>query len=143
MTKPISTRVHGVIDYGWAAVATGLAKRIDGATATARLLRGAAATATTSSMLTKYEYGALPVIPMRGHLALDVALCSTLLVAPLFLPESERRYALLPAALGFAGLVTALFTRPRSPRELGDEFVGLYGGDREVSMVADQRPYLE
>lgn len=140
MTKPISTRTHGMIDYGWAAAAAALAQQVNGATATARLLRGAATTATASSLLTNYECGALRLLPMRGHLALDFALCSTLLVSPLFLPESERRYAILPTALGLAGLVVGLLTRPRSPLELGDEFVGLYGGGREVSMVADQVP---
>jgi hypothetical protein len=140
MTKPISTRTHGIIDYGWAGAATALAKRADHATATARLLRSAAAIASASSAMTNYEYGALRMIPMRGHLAIDFALCSALMVAPLFLPPSERRYALLPAALGMAGIVTAFFTRPRSPLELGDEFGGLYGGGREVSMVADQDP---
>jgi hypothetical protein len=79
-------------------------------------------------------------MPMKGHLALDFALSSVLLVAPLFLPQSERRYAILPTLLGAAGLVTALLTRPRSPLELGDEFGGLYGGKGEVSMVADQTP---
>lgn len=140
MRKPISTRTHGMIDYGWAATATALSKQVNGATATARLLRGAATTATTNSLVTNYEYGALRLMPMKGHLALDFALSSVLLVAPLFLPQSERRYAILPTLLGAAGLVTALLTRPRSPLELGDEFVGLFGGEREVSMVADQDP---
>jgi hypothetical protein len=140
MTKPISTRTHGIIDYGWAAAATALAKRANGETSTARLLRSAATVATVTSAMTNYEYGALRVLPMRGHLALDFALCSALMVSPLFLPASERRYALWPAALGIAGLVAGLLTRPRSPLELGDEFGGLYGGGREVSMVADQDP---
>jgi hypothetical protein len=140
MTKPISTRTHGIIDYGWAAAATALAKRADDAPATARLLRSAATLATATSALTNYEYGALRLLPMKGHLAFDFALCSALLVSPLFLPESERRHAIMPTALGLAGLVAGLLTRPRSPLELGDEFAGLYGGGREVSMVADQAP---
>jgi hypothetical protein len=113
---------------------------VNGATATARLLRGAATTATASSLVTNYECGALRLMPMKGHLALDFALSSALLVSPLFLPESERRYAILPTLLGAAGLVTALLTRPRSPLELGDEFGGLHGGEGQVSMVADQGP---
>ena len=140
MTKPISTRTHGIIDYGWAAAATALAKRAEDAPSTARLLRSAASLATATSAVTNYEYGAIRLLPMRGHLAFDFALCSALLVSPLFLPESERRHALVPAALGVAGLITGLLTRPRSPLELGDEFAGLYGGGREISMVADQDP---
>jgi hypothetical protein len=140
MTKPISTRTHGIIDYGWAAAATALARRADDAPSTARLLRNAATLTTATSAITNYEYGAMRLLPMRGHLAFDFAVCSALIVSPLFLPESERRHALIPAALGLAGIITGVLTRPRSPLELGDEFGGLYGGGREVSMVADQDP---
>jgi hypothetical protein len=59
MTKPISTRVHGLIDYGWVAAATALSRRVDGATSTARLLRYAATTTTASSLVTNYEAGAV------------------------------------------------------------------------------------
>ena len=137
MRKPISTRTHGMIDYGWAAAATALARKMDTATSTARLLRTAASAATANSLVTNYEYGTLRLLPMREHLAVDFALCGVLLVSPLFLPASERRGALLAAGLGLTGFVAALLTRPRSPLELGDEFAGMHGGDREVSMVAD------
>jgi hypothetical protein len=137
MRRPITTRTHGMIDYGWAAVATGLSKQMEGATSTAQLLRTASAVATANSLLTNYEFGALRILPMREHLAVDYALAGTLLVSPLLLPASERRHAIWPTLLGLAGLAAALLTRPRSPLELGDEFGGLYGGDREVSMVAD------
>ena len=153
MKKPISTRTHGIIDYGWAALATAFAEQVNGATDTARLLRAAAAAATSSSLVTNYEYGVLRVMPMRGHLALDFALSGALLLSPLFLPQSERRHVWRPVLLGAAGLVTGLLTKTRSPHELGDEFAGLHGGSREVSMVADQtldaavsphlRPHLE
>jgi hypothetical protein len=137
MTKPISTRAHGMIDYSWAAAANSLSMRVAEANATARLLRTAAGAATANALVTNYEYGAMRLLPMRSHLAVDIALCGALLVSPFFLPASERRYAIVPALFGIAGLAAALLTRPRSPHELGDEFVGLYGGGREVSMVAD------
>jgi hypothetical protein len=140
MYKPISTRTHGIIDYGWVAAASALSDRVDGATSTARLLRTAATAAAASSLVTNYESGAVRIMPMRGHLAVDFALCGVLLASPLFLPATERRYALLPVLLGAAGFMTGLLTRPRSPLELGDEFGGLMGGSREVSMVADQDP---
>ncbi|MGH8185623.1 MAG: hypothetical protein ACREUC_03605, partial [Steroidobacteraceae bacterium] len=100
MTKPISTRLHGVIDYTWAAVASALSTRVDGATSTARLLRNAATAVTASSFITNYECGAVRVMPMKGHLALDAVMCSALIASPLFLPASERRYAVVPVLLG-------------------------------------------
>jgi hypothetical protein len=113
VTKPISTRVHGLIDYAWAAAASGLANRLNAAASTARLLNGAASAATASSFVTRYEWGVVPVMPMKGHLAADFALCSVLVASPLFLPASERRAAIIPVVLGAMGFVTALLTDPR------------------------------
>lgn len=140
MNKPISTRVHGMIDYAWSAAASALAKRVNGATSTARLLNGAATAATTSSVLTKYERGVVRVLPMKAHLAVDFAMCSALVASPFYLPASERRYAAIPVALGAMGLVTGLLTQTSSPLEADEEF-GFVGG-RELSTVADQDPDL-
>jgi hypothetical protein len=137
MTKPISTRLHGVIDYTWAAAASALSTRIDGATSTARLLRNAATAATASSFITNYECGAVRVMPMKGHLALDAVMCSALLASPLFLPASERRYAIVPMVLGAIGLVTGLLTETQSPIEAREEFGGMYGGGERWT-VADE-----
>jgi hypothetical protein len=128
MTKPISTRVHGIIDYTWAAAASSSAGRLDGATSTARLLRGAANAATASALVTNYECGAVRLLPMKGHLALDAALCSVLVASPLFLPARERRYAVIPVLLGITGLIVGMLTDTRSPMESEEEFGGLYGG---------------
>jgi len=128
MTKPISTRVHGLIDYSWAATATAWSRRPGSATATCRLLRVAAATATATSFATNYEAGTFRVLPMRAHLAMDFALSAVLLASPFYLPRHERRYAKFPVILGAMGLVAGLLTKPRSPLEIDEEFGGLYGG---------------
>jgi hypothetical protein len=135
MKKPISTRLHGVIDYSWAATANALAKRVNGATSTARLLQGAAAAATASSAITNYEYGAVRLMPMKGHLAMDFVLCSALVASPLFLPKTERRYAAIPLLLGATGLITGLLTKTRSPLEVDEEF-GIFGG-HQLSTTAE------
>lgn len=113
MTKPISTRVHGMIDYAWAAAASALASRLNGAGATSRLLNRAAGAATASSFVTRYEWGIVPLMPMQAHLAADFALCGVLLASPLFLPASERRAAMIPVILGAMGFVTGLLTDTR------------------------------
>jgi hypothetical protein len=128
MTKPISTRMHGLIDYSWTAAATEWSRRADGATAIARLLRYAAATATATSFVTNYEAGRFRLLPMRAHLAMDFALSAALIASPLYLPRHERRYAKFPVLLGAMGLVAGLLTAPRSPLEIDEEFGGLYGG---------------
>ena len=115
-TKPISTRVHGAIDYAWAAAAAALARRM-GPGATARLLERAGAAATASALVTRYEWGAVPLMPMRAHLALDYAVCGVLLASPLFLPAAARRDAAAPVLLGAAGVLVALLTQPRPADE--------------------------
>lgn len=143
MNRPISTRTHGIIDYTWAAAATSLPRLMDDSSATGKLIRTAGTAATVNSAVTNYEAGLVPVMPMRGHLALDILMSGVLLASPLFLPSSERRYAAVPVALGAVGLVTALLTRTRSPLERGEAFQPSY----ELSeAVADpdlaRAPYL-
>ena len=67
--------------------------------------------------------------------ALYLALCTGLVLTPLFLPRSERRCATLPVLLGTAGFLACLFT------EMGDRGAGRFAGfipSRELSeAVAD------
>jgi hypothetical protein len=144
MTKPISTRVHGIIDYAWAGTATSMARRLDRAGAAARLLHGAASAATASALVTNFEYGALRLLPMKGHLAVDTLLCSLLVASPLFLPSAERRHAIVPVLLGIAGLVTGMLTETQSPTESREEFGGMYGGGERWVADPDLResPHL-
>lgn len=138
MNRPISTRTHGVIDYTWATVAAAAPKMMTQRTSTARLIRGASAAATANSMLTNYEAGVMKVMPMKAHLAMDVLMCGALLLSPLFLPRSERRYAAFPVLLGAAGLLTAVMTKTESPMENGLGF----RPSREMSeAVADPDMY--
>lgn len=134
MHRPISTRTHGLIDYAWATTAGTLPKMMDSATATARLVRSAGAAASANSIVTNYEAGVVRILPMRMHLAIDVVLGTALLLAPLFLPRGERRYAAIPMALGAVGLLTSVLTTPDAPPALTSEFTP----SRELSeAVAD------
>ena len=134
MNRPISTRTHGVIDYTWASISAAVPNMMNDGAATARLIRGASAAATTNSMLTNYEGGVMKVMPMKAHLAMDFVMCSALLLSPFFLPSSERRYAAIPMLLGGAGLLTALMTETESPTEQSLSFTP----SRELSeAVAD------
>jgi hypothetical protein len=121
-----------MIDNTWTAAATALAARGNTAASTARLLTGAAAVARTTAMLTNYEGGTIRVLPVKAHLALDAALCSVLIASPLFLPASERRYAVIPVMLGIAGLVASLLTETGSRAE-----------DPDIAAHPHLRPHLE
>lgn len=134
MNRPISTRTHGTIDYTWATTAAALTKILTNAPSAARLIQNAGVAAAANTMLTNYEAGMMKVMPMKAHLAFDMVMCGALLLSPLLLPASERRYALIPMALGAVGFVTALLTETESPMERAYAFTP----SRELSeAVAD------
>jgi hypothetical protein len=148
MTRPISTRTHGFIDYAWASAAGTLPKMMNGATATGRLVQSAAAAAGVNSMVTNYEAGVLRLMPMRMHLAMDVMLGTALVLAPWFLPRSERRYAAVPVALGAVAMLTGLLTRRDAPAEITGEFTPSHElseavADPDVARWPPLRAHLE
>lgn len=109
-----------MIDYAlWVTTAGVLPKMMKGydATQTASLVRNAGTAASLNAMITNYEAGVVKMLPMKGHLALDFMMCTTLVLSPLFLPAAERRYAFIPMVLGAVGLITGLMTQTESPTE--------------------------
>ncbi|MBX9626769.1 MAG: hypothetical protein K2X82_23410 [Gemmataceae bacterium] len=84
MTKPIPRQVHGAVDYLYAATAAAAPDRFefrDEPTA-ARLIRLAAGGVAAYSLLTRYEWGVLRVLPWRSHLAVDVVAGVATMAAP-------------------------------------------------------------
>ena len=134
MNRPISTRTHGMIDYTWATTAAAATKMMSNAPAASRLIQNAGVASAANVMLTNYEAGMMKVMPMEAHLAFDMVTCGALLMSPFLVPASERRYAVIPMALGAVGLLAALMTRTESPLEHGQGFIP----SRELSeAVAD------
>jgi hypothetical protein len=76
----ISTRLHGMIDYGVALLLGGLARSRALPPPVRRVVGTASVYHTSYAMLTDYEGGLLPRLTMRQHLALDalggIALCA-------------------------------------------------------------------
>lgn len=71
--KPISTRVHGVLDYLSVAVLIAAPRFFEIGERVTPLLIFLAAVTLGYSLLTRYEWGALRAIPMPCHLALDLS----------------------------------------------------------------------
>jgi hypothetical protein len=134
MNRSISTKTHGMIDYSWASTAAAMPKMMTNAPAASRLIQNAGLAAGANTMLTNYEAGVLKLMPMTAHLAFDALIGGALLLAPLFVPASERRYALIPMAFGAVSLFSALMTETRSSTEPAAAFTP----SRELSeAVAD------
>jgi hypothetical protein len=93
MRKPISPRLHGVLDYSTSA-AVALAPRLLDFPAPARQLCDALATGYTGlSTLTDYPMGVKRVVPFQAHGAAELALGAALPAAPWLLGFSQHRGA--------------------------------------------------
>jgi hypothetical protein len=108
----LSTRIHGVMDYGVGLlliVAPYLFGFADG-TAAQYVPQALGAGAILYSLFTRYELGLVRLLPMRAHLALDIASGVFLLLSPwIFGFADALRWP--HVILGAIEIVTALMTR--------------------------------
>ncbi|SHJ07120.1 protein of unknown function [Roseomonas rosea] len=96
----IPTRIHGLIDYGVAALLGGLAMAPGLPRPVRRTLGAAAAYHTAYSLLTDYEGGVTPALSMRQHLALDAMGGAALIGAGLSLRRASEADRALLVGLG-------------------------------------------
>ena len=122
----ISTRIHGVIDYATALILIvvplmflfGGAGADAGSTAStaAWVLIVAGLALLGLSLKTRYELGAVRVVPMRAHLAADIGLGAILVVSPWLFGFASLIW--WPHVLvGLMEIVLGVTTRRRSPVE--------------------------
>jgi hypothetical protein len=110
MRKPISPRLHGVIDYTTSATVA-LAPRLLHFPRPARQLCDSLATGYTGvSAMTDYPLGVKRVIPFKAHGAVEVAIGAALPAMPFLLGFSEHRAArnFFFALTAFTAVVAAL-----------------------------------
>lgn len=118
MHRPISTRTHGLIDYVYGVTLIAAPFVFGWGPEARRLSMAAGAVTLAASAMTNYEYGLVPVLSMKTHLALDGAETSVLMSAPARLRGSgDRSAAWVLALMGAAGAAVGALTQPRSPRE--------------------------
>jgi len=109
--KLISTRTHGVIDYLTAGALLTLPRALGWGERATRLLTGAAVGTIGYSLLTRYEMGAVKLLPMRFHLALDALSGAALAASPLVLDDEEPEVRASLLALGLFELGVTALTR--------------------------------
>ncbi len=124
MSRPISTMVHGILDYVTAPTLITLPRILGWGPRVTMLLNGAGVGVLAYSVLTRYELGLLKVLPMKVHLGIDMASGGMLALFPLILLNKRERNVATVATLVGLGLyeITAgLLTQTQSPVELIDE----------------------
>ena len=115
--RVISTRTHGVLDYltGGMLLAAPRLLGLTGVPASARAFRLAGGGAALYSLLTDYELGAVRVLPMPAHLAMDAASGALLASSPWLLGFAKEgpRHWLPHVVAGAAEMLAAATTRTR------------------------------
>ncbi len=113
MKKPISTRLHGLLDYvaAIALVIPWIVSFYEDANDTWILaLTGVAIL--MMSLLTNYELSFIRIIPMKLHLFMDVLVAVFLIALPFLFPMYHY-YLYWPVLLGILGLVVVLLSSSR------------------------------
>jgi len=93
MNKPISPRMHGVLDYSTLLTTVAAARLLDFSRPAARTALGWAAGYGVLSALTDYPLAVRRTVPFRVHGAVDVALALALPAAPWVMGFSRDRRA--------------------------------------------------
>ena len=106
MNKPISRRIHGLLDYAYVTAVTHLPEIVGfhrNKKAT-QFFRALSAAVFTSTVMTRAEWGAVKVIPYKKHLVLDAVGSTAAIAAPWLLGFSKHKKATLTSVLvGFFG----------------------------------------
>ena len=108
MKKKISTKTHGIIDYGTAAGLLALPRLLRMDPFVTKLLTGSAILTAVYSLFTNYELGLFKVLPMKAHLGLDAAQSAALAAAPIALARGESKKSALPLLLGISIIEAAV-----------------------------------
>ncbi|MFN3648584.1 MAG: hypothetical protein ACK47B_03300 [Armatimonadota bacterium] len=115
--KLIPTWVHGIMDYSMAVLFFALPFLFHwGGRATVILTLLAIGTV-VYSLLTRYELGAIKMLPMRAHLGLDFLAGVVLVVLALFLTPEPAGVRLALGVIGLIEIGAALLTEPESSVE--------------------------
>ena len=108
--RMLSTSIHGIADYAVGLVVLLLPYFYDmhGTPKAILLLLGGSAL--VYSLLTDYEFGLLPIIPFRSHLALDMLFAALMIAASMLVsfPQSSR---VVVAGLGVLAILVVVLTR--------------------------------
>ena len=113
--RPISSQLHGILDYTTSATLTALPAVLGlGGTRAGRVLRLAGLTTAAYSALTRYELGAAKVLPYRAHLGLDAVAAVGLASSPFLLGTRDDgpRHWVPHVALGIMELGAVALSDP-------------------------------
>ena len=117
MNRPINTHIHGILDYLSVVTLFALPRALNWPDRVTNLLTAFAVLTLIYSLLTRYELGALRLIPMRAHLMLDILSGLTLCAAPFAIFHVSRPITYTLVSMGIFEIVVPLLTQTLSKVE--------------------------
>jgi hypothetical protein len=111
MQKPISPRVHGILDYMTAGFMFALPRVLGWSKTSTRLMDACAGAATAYSLMTRYELGLVKVLPLKAHLAMDAVSGAGLLGAAAVMEDEDPDVRCTIAGIGAWEIAASLMTR--------------------------------
>lgn len=113
--KPISTKVHGILDFVTVGTLWTLPRLLKWSGPTRTMLTVAGAGMLGYSLCTRYQYGLVKALPMKTHLILDYVSGATLAAAPLLLRDESLATKLTLVGLGLNEITIAALTELAPP----------------------------
>ena len=112
----IPTKVHGFLDYLSVALLPAIPRAFGWGEPVKHLCDGAAIATACSSVMTDYELGLAPVMPMQGHLAMDALTGGVFLASAALMDDEDPAARATMTGLGLFCLGAALMTQTRRAR---------------------------
>lgn len=129
VTKPISTKMHGVLDYLTVGFALAFPRVLNCNRAFTNCVTALALGKLGYAMLTRHELGVKQLIPMKAHLIADAVGGATLCVLPFLTGEDDLAAQACAVGMGAFDIAAAPLTETEQApaRRLADD-EGAVGG---------------
>ena len=114
MTKPISTKMHGVLDYLTIATFLTLPRAMGWNKSLTNAMTTLALGKLGYTLMTRHELGLVKLIPMQAHLVMDAIGGATLAALPHLCDEDDDTATVACAALGLFDIAAAPMTETAS-----------------------------
>jgi hypothetical protein len=118
--KKLPTRAHGILDYIVGGAMMALPRMMGCSSSVTDLFAVAGGGAWVYSLMTKYELGALRVLPMKAHLAMDAISGAALISAGLMLKDEDAGVRAALVGAGAFEIAAAVMTETTSPVEMAE-----------------------
>lgn len=110
MAKLFSTKTHGMLDYLTVGQLLTLPRMLGWSEGVTQWMTGQALGTLANTVVTRYEYGPLKLLPVTGHLAIDFTQGLMFCAAPFIFPRESTAVKATLVGIGLFEIVASLST---------------------------------